>query len=246
MMHSNVLSLVAFTVLASCLQVGSISAEEKKPHPSVTSQPRIDDWWFIRHGEKIGQMKKEEVELLMVGDSITANWETQGAEVWKQYYADRKAVNLGFGGDRTNHVLWRLDHLPELKKAPKAAVVLIGTNNICWGSDTPRQGAEGVQAVAKKLHELYPETKILVLGVLPRREKPDHGHRKEIVELNSYLPDLLKGIGNVTFLDISEAFLDDEGVLSKEIMPDGTHPSPKGHEIWAKAMEPELKKLLGE
>ena len=127
----------------------------------------------------------------------------------------------------SSNVLWRLDHLPKLKKAPKAAVVLIGTNNICWGSDTPRQGAEGVQAVAKKLHELYPETKILVLGVLPRREKPDHGHRKEIVELNSYLPNLLKGIGNVTFLDISEAFLDDEGVLSKEIMTDTTHPSPQ-------------------
>ena len=79
-----------------------------------------------------------------------------------------------------------------------------------------------------------------------QRRNPDHGHRKEIVELNSYLPDLLKGIGNVTFLDISEAFLDDEGILSKEIMPDTTHPSPKGHEIWAKAMEPELKKQLGE
>ena len=214
--------------------------------PAVTPQPRIEEWWFARHAEKIGEMKKGEIDLLMVGDSITHNFDSVGADVWKTSFAPRKAINLGFGGDRTNHVLWRLDHLPRLKTPPKAAVVLIGTNNICWGSDKPREAADGVQAIAKKLTTLYPEMKVLVLGVFPRRRQATHPHRKQIVELNSYLPTLLKDLKNVSYLDIGPKFLDDKGFLSEEMMPDTTHPSAKGHEIWAAAIEPELKKMLFE
>ena len=217
-------------------------------HQSVNPAPRIADWWFARQAEKIGLMSKGEFDLLMVGDSITNNYENEkvGLKVWEKYFVPLKAINLGFGGDRTEHVLWRLDHLPVLKKAPKGAVVLIGTNNICWGSDKPRQTAVGVQAIARKLGELYPEMKILVLGVFPRRRKLDHPHRKQIIELNSYLPALLKDLKNVKFLDIGPKFLDEKGFLSKEMMPDTTHPSEKAHEIWAKAIEPELDRMLAD
>jgi lysophospholipase L1-like esterase len=216
-------------------------------NPAVTPQPRIEDWWFARHAEKMTLMKKGDIDLLMVGDSITHNFESKehGAAVWKKYFEPLKAINLGFGGDRTNHVLWRLDHLPKLKTAPKGAVIMIGTNNICWGSDKPREAAEGVRAVAEKIHSLYPETEILVLGVFPRRHEPTHPHRKQIVELNSYLPELLKDNKKVKFLDIGPKFLDEKGFLPKEMMPDTTHPSEKGHEVWATAIEPELKRMLG-
>jgi lysophospholipase L1-like esterase len=86
--------------------------------------------------------------------------------------------------------------------------------------------------------------KILVLGVFPRRRQLDHAHRKQINELNSYLPDLLKSVKNSKFLDIGPKFLDEKGFLSKEMMPDTTHPSEKGHEVWAMAIAPELKKML--
>ena len=165
--------------------------------------------------------------------------------MWEKHFAPLNALNLGFGGDRTNHVLWRLEHLPALKTAPKAASLMIGTNNICWGSDQPKQAADGVKAIAENLHAMYPEMKILVLGVFPRREKIDHPHRKQIIELNSYLPALLKPVGNVTYLDIGERFLDEDGFLSREMMPDTTHPSEKGHEIWAEAVVPVLKEMMG-
>ena len=171
--------------------------------------------------------------------------EKVGLKVWDKYFVPLKAINLGFGGDRTEHVLWRLDHLPVMKEAPKAAVLLIGTNNIGWGSDTPKQAAEGVQAIAGKLKAIYPNMNVLVLGVLPRRRNLDHPHRKQIIELNSYLPGLLKDMKDVKFLDIGPAFLDEKGFLSEEMMPDTTHPSEKGHEIWAEAIAPELKKMLG-
>jgi len=85
-----------------------------------------------------------------------------------------------------------------------------------------------------------------VLGVLPRRRNLDHPHRKQIIELNSYLPELLKGMKGVSFKDIGSAFLDEKGFLSEEMMPDTTHPSEKGHEVWAKAIAPYLKEVLGE
>ena len=213
--------------------------------PAVTPQPRIEQWWFSRHAEQIGLMKEGEFDLLMVGDSITHNFESVGEPVWKEHFEPRKAINLGFGGDRTNHVLWRLDHLPKLKKEPRAAVVMIGTNNICWGSDKPAEAAMGVAAVAAKLHELYPSMQVLVLGVFPRRREASHPHRVEIVELNAALPALLKPIDKVTFLDIGEDFLDDKGHLSEEMMPDTTHPSELGHRIWAEAIGPVLDGWLG-
>ena len=141
-------------------------------HPSTSSQVRLASWWFTRHAEKIAEIEaandpknNKSIELLMVGDSITNNFDKggPGEPVWKQHFEPLNALNLGFGGDRTNHVLWRLDHLPLLKTPPKAASLMIGTNNICWGSDKPKQAADGVQAIAKKLNQMYPQMKILYL-----------------------------------------------------------------------------------
>ena len=237
-------SVFLIVVVAAFVPASIHGQPDATKDPAVTPRPRIEEWWFARHAKKIGEMKKGEFDLLMVGDSITHNFESVGAAAWKKWFEPHKAINLGFGGDRTNHVLWRLDHLPKLEKAPRAAVVLIGTNNICWGSDTPKQAARGVRAVAVKLASIYPEMQVLVLGVFPRRRQADHPHRKEINELNSYLPTLLKDVKNTQFLDIGAEFLDDRGFLSKEMMPDTTHPSEKGHEIWAKVIDPELKKML--
>lgn len=252
--NTNLTLFSAIAVALSSLSQSAIADDAGAAHPSTIAQVRLASWWFTRHAEKIAEIeaandpkKDKKIELLMVGDSITNNFDKggPGEPVWAKHFAPLNALNLGFGGDRTNHVLWRLDHLPVLKTAPLAASLMIGTNNICWGSDKPKQAADGVQAIAKKLNAMYPEMKILVLGVFPRRAKLDHPHRKQIIELNTYLPDLLKDIPNVTFLDIGPKFLDDKGFLSKEMMPDTTHPSKKGHEIWAGAIVPPLKEMMG-
>ena len=246
-------------LLGIVIAFSSISADQKpskfktNSHPSISPQVRLSSWWIARHSEHMAAIeaandpkKDQKIELLMVGDSITHNFDKggPGEKVWKKYFAPLNALNLGFGGDRTNHVLWRPDHLPSLKTAPKAASLMIGTNNICWGSDLPKQAADGVRAIAIKLNEMYPDMEILVLGVFPRRRTIDHPHRKEILELNSYLPGLIKDIPNVTYLDIGQKFLDSKGYLSEEMMPDTTHPSEKAHDIWAKAIVPKLKKMM--
>ena len=223
------------------------AATSTPTHHAVTPAPRIDGWWFALQAESIDLMKKGDIDLLMVGDSITHNFanEKVGLKVWEKYFVPLKAINLGAGGDRTQHVLWRLNHLPVMKKAPKGAVVMIGTNNMGWGTDTPQQTGDGIKTIVLNLKETYPEMEVLVLGVFPRRRKLDHPHRKRIIALNALLPDLLKGMKGVTFLDIGPAFLDEAGFLSPEMMPDGTHPSEKGHEVWTAAIMPELKRMLG-
>ena len=255
--HANFLCLLSVCLLSVCLGsvVPMVNAEDpgETSHPSTTARVRLASWWFTRHAEKIAEIEAANdpkhnklIELLMVGDSITNNFDKggPGEPVWEKHFAPLNALNLGFGGDRTNHVLWRLDHLPTLKTPPKAASLMIGTNNICWGSDTPKQAAAGVHAIARKLHQMYPEMKILVLGVFPRRQSLDHPHRKQIIELNSYLPNLLADISNVTYMDIGSNFLDEKGFLSKEMMPDTTHPSREGHEIWAEAIVPSLREMM--
>jgi beta-glucosidase len=249
--------VVSLTLCLAVTLLSSVTAQGAEPqaeqvtltpkYKSVIPAPRIAEWWFARQAEKIGLMSKGDIDLLMVGDSITNNFENEkvGLKVWEKYFVPLKAINLGFGGDRTEHVLWRLDHLPVMKKAPKGAVLMIGTNNMGWGTDTPEQTASGVVAIVSKLKKIYPDMEVLVLGVFPRRQKVDHPHRKRIIQLNAMLPELLKGMKGVKFLDIGGEFLDDKGFLSKEMMPDGTHPSERAHEIWAEAIMPELKKMLG-
>ena len=247
MIQSRLACFVGFAVTVTLLHAGPAETPSTPTHHAVTAAPRIDGWWFALQAEKIDLMKKGEIDLLMVGDSITHNFSNEkvGLRVWEKNFVPLKAINLGAGGDRTQHVLWRLNHLPVMEKAPKGAVVLIGTNNMGWGTDTPQQTGDGIKAIVMKLKELYPNMEVLVLGVLPRRRKLDHPHRKRIIELNSILPDLLKDIKGVKFLDIGPAFLDETGFLSPEMMPDGTHPSEKGHEILTEAIMPEVKRMLG-
>ncbi len=116
------------------------------------------------------RVKKGNVDLLFIGDSITHFWETAapagGAEVWKKYYAKRNAVDLGIAGDGTGQVLWRLRNGNIDGISPKLAVLMIGTNN-SWRS-SPEDIAAGVKAVVADLRTKLPQTKVLVLAIFPR------------------------------------------------------------------------------
>ncbi|MGL4593789.1 MAG: GDSL-type esterase/lipase family protein [Thermoguttaceae bacterium] len=233
------------SVVSSWLLFSAFAVSLFAQHVAVTPTDKQDDWWVKRHAGNVSQIQKEagNIELLMIGDSITNGW---NGNIWNQYFAHRKPINMGFSADRTEHVLWRLDNLPLDKISPKVAVLMIGTNNIGHDSSNPRETADGIKAIIEKLEKTYPNMKILVLNVFPRDEKPDGPKRKQVDEINSYLPDVVKGKNNVTLLNINDVFLDESGVLSKEIMPDSLHPKEFGYRLWAIAMEPTLTKLLGE
>jgi len=211
--------------------------------PSMLNEYWARDWWEPRHREKLARVRQGDVDLVMLGDSITQGWEEAGRNVWQSYYAQRKAINLGFGGDRTENVLWRLQHGEVDGLSPKAVVLMIGTNNTGHRMEDPKTTAKGVRAIVDELRERLPEANILLLAVFPREETPDAPMRKLNRQLNRILAGFADG-KQVFFLDLNEAFLDEQGRLSREIMPDLLHPNEKGYRIWAEAMEPSLQKLL--
>ncbi len=216
--------------------------DDKKSHDAITPVPR-QGGWMKRHESFNKRVAEGNVDLVFIGDSITQGWEGRGKKVWEKFYGKRNSVNLGIGGDRTQHVIWRLDNGNVKDISPKAAVVMIGTNNS--GSNTPEQIAEGVTAIIKQLRTKLPETKVLLLAVFPRGASDDDKRRQVNLKANAIFAKLDDG-EHVHYLDIGPKFLNDEGVLTREIMPDLLHLSEAGYTIWAESIEASLVKLLGE
>ena len=233
---------VALVTLLSLANSAAVSVAQEKANDAITPVPR-DANWMKRHDSFNERVKKGNVDLLLIGDSITHGWEGGGKAVWEKYYTPRNAVNLGIGGDRTQHVLWRLDNGNVDGISPKAAVLMIGTNNS--GTNSPVQIAEGVAAVVKKLQEKLPKTKILVLAIFPRGADINDTKRKVNTAANLQISKLADG-KMVHYLDIGDKFLNNDGTLSKEVMPDLLHLNEKSYATWAEAIEPKLKELLGE
>ena len=185
---------------------------------------------------------------MFLGDSITDNWRNRGSIVWNQYYAPRHAANFGISGDRTQHVLWRIDHGELDGTHPKVVVLMIGTNNTGKESDrkTPRntvpEVAEGVQAVVNDIRARLPGSKILLLGIFPRSNLDDP-QRAQVALVNTLIAKLDDG-KTVKFLDIGSKFLEFDGTLPRSIMPDLLHPNAKGYQIWTDAMAPALDEIL--
>lgn len=213
-------------------------------HSAVAPAPRPQPNWQKRHESFNERAKQGDVDLLFIGDSITQGWEGAGKAVWAERYASRKAMNLGIGGDRTQHVLWRLDNGNIEGLKPKAAVIMIGTNN--FRDNSAREIADGQIAIVRKLRERLPEMKILLLAIFPRGEQAGNDDRKKLAEASKLAADEVADGKMVTALDIGDKFLQADGSLSKDIMPDFLHLSPAGYTIWADAIEPQVKAMLGE
>jgi beta-glucosidase len=228
-------------LLCSALAVSAM-AQDKLPS-TLVPVPR-DGQQMARHERFNERIKQGNVDLILIGDSITQGWEGAGKEAWEKHYGKRNAVNLGIGGDRTQHVLWRLDHGNIDGISPKLAVLMIGTNNANNQDNTAQEIGAGIEAIVKKLREKLPRTKVLVLAIFPRDEKPSP--RREKNTKASQIASKLADNQNVFYLDIGDKFLSPDGTLAKEIMPDYLHLSPKGYEIWAASIEPTVAQLMGE
>lgn len=220
------------------------------------SWPQYD--WAKRHELTSAAVKRAKPQLLFIGDSITHffggeqfdSYALRGRNTWDEFYAPRNAGNLGFGWDKTENVLWRLQHGAVDDITPKLVVMMIGTNNSSNmganhpGTCTAAEIAAGITAIVSELNQRLPQSKILLLGIFPRGEKPNP-QREKLAEVNQILAKL-DGTRNMTFLDIGAKFLTPEGLITKDIMPDFLHPNEKGYRIWAEAIEPTVKQLMGE
>ncbi len=245
-------------LLLATLLPADTAATAKASMPTVAIARLDDAVWKARHEAKLLEARSRPVDLLLLGDSITANYELTGpgplrdySGVWQRYYADRHALNLGFSGDGTRHLLWRIVHGEVEGIAPKVTMLLIGANDIGWLSGTAADAVAGIDAVVAELHRRLPATRMLLVGVLPS----DRGAQvqRATEEINSTLA-ARYGQGEapfVTYRDVSPAFLKDGAVnislfSDPQEVPPGPalHPSPEGQERMAAALEPTLSELL--
>ena len=236
----NPLRLCTLTVLLLAISL-TASADDKPQHSAIKPVPR-QGRQLKRHESFNALVAKGNTDLIFIGDSITQGWEGKGKNVWKEFYGERNAVNLGIGGDRTQHVLWRLDNGNIKGIAPKLAVIMIGTNNS--GSNTSEEIFDGNKAIVDKLRKALPEMNILVLAVFPRGQNTNDKKRQVNEKANAMISKLADD-KHVHYLDIGKNFLQDDGVLTHEIMPDLLHLSERGYTIWAESIEPSVKKLMG-
>ena len=214
-------------------------------------------WWKDRHQAVLRRLKQGSADLLLVGDSITMDLERRGpipemdfGPVWQRFYAPRNAVNLGFKGDSTAHLQWRLQNGELDGIAPRAAQVLIGANNFGrahWGA---ADSFAGIEAVLAEMHKRLPRTRVLLLGVLPsvRSAWVD----ENTAALNRMLADRFKQGGDVTYVDVS-SFFRRNGAVDTEAFYDGKltppepalHPTAQAHARAAEYLAPILSRLMG-
>lgn len=217
---------------------------------STQAQIQTDEWavkwWMPRHEEKLlvkDSMPK--VDLVFLGDSITHAWDNKGMQVWQQEYAPRNALNIGFSGDRTESVLWRLQNGAIDGIDPKLLVLMIGTNNTGHRQDAPEDTALGIKRILELLEDKLPNTKVLLLAIFPRGATINDSLRIINDDINHIIKDYHDG-KRVHYLDLNYLFLDDYGNLSKSVMKDLLHPNKEQYKVWAEAMEPNISALLSE
>lgn len=227
--------------------------------PAALPVSRLDlPWWRARHNAVLERLRQPPVDLLLIGDSITQDLERRGplpqqdfGAVWNRFYAPRNAVNMGFKGDSTAHVLWRL-HNGELEGvAPKVAQILIGANNfgrVRWrAADT----FVGIEAIVTELRRRLPRTRIILLSVLPSRRSG--WVNEQTTEINRLLAARHKPGGDVRFVDATTAFVK-AGALDPQAYYDGAlsppepllHPSAAAWMRMAEMVEPTISALMGD
>lgn len=215
--------------------------------PALTPAPLEEEWavewWTPRHEEKLQEERRESADILFLGDSITHGWETTGSDVAEEYFSDFSIYNIGFSGDRTENVLWRFDHGEIDGINPKLAVLMIGTNNTGHRQDPSECTAKGIERILNEMDRKLPDTHVLLLAIFPRGKSPDDDLRKLNEKINNRIQEFDKR-EHVTFANINNVFLTEDGILTEEIMPDELHPNEYGYELWAEEMRPVIREMM--
>ena len=229
---------------------GLAFAGQEERNPAEVAVPQ-GGWALRRHAEKLDIEKSHKFDLLMIGDSITHNFEKNEYQAtWNQYFAPKNALDLGYSGARTENILWNIRHGELDGQKPKAITLMIGTNNADERNypthHTPEQIYGGIKTIVEEIRDRLPQTKILLLGCFPYGAQPARNSRGIVLRKTNELAKRLADDEHVFWLDVTKVFLNRDGSMNKGLMPDMLHPSPEGAHRWADAMDGLLSKLMGE
>ena len=194
-----------------------------------------------RHYQFLERIKSGNIDVAFFGDSITDSWPTVGAKTWSRFAAYNPA-NFGVSGDRTEHLLWRLENGELEGINPKVVVLLIGTNNVgAIEQERPEWVFNGIRKIVQTIRSRLPSAIVILHAIFPR-DSNNSANRKRVAEINEKIPSLADG-QKIVFADFGVNFLDSNGEISPDIMPDGLHLTEKGYDIWYRQLDPLLAKL---
>jgi lysophospholipase L1-like esterase len=188
------------------------------------------------------QQAADPVPVVFVGDSITQGWENEGLATWNERLVPLGAMNLGVGGDRTEHVLWRLEQAPLSRLQPRVIVLMIGTNNASSGRDSGAQIVQGIQSIVRLLQDQCPRACIVLVDIPPRGQAMNPV-RGLVLQVNQALA-ATAWPEQVTWLACGDRFVQPDGSIDPGLMPDFLHLSPEGYRRWAQAIVPTVTALL--
>ena len=213
------------------------------PAPKRDKDGKIQARFDQMHQSFLKRRKEGPIGVLFIGDSITEGW-GRAKDTWESHYGKYQPANFGISGDRTQHVLWRIQQGELDGIHPKVVVLMIGTNN---SGDSALNIARADFEIVSQIHSKLPGTKLLLLGIFPRGADPKNpgvaNLRGKLTSVNAALARLDDG-NKTRYLEIWNQFLEPDGTLSKEIMPDALHPNVKGYGIWADTMQPLLDQMM--
>jgi lysophospholipase L1-like esterase len=242
---------IAIPAILCWMLVGAALAGEPSDvaTPKLGKDGNIDAEFIQKHQAFLERGKQGNIGIVFLGDSITAGWFWSSKlgnnrDIWNAHFGKYDPVNFGIGGDRTEHVLWRINNGELDGISPKVLVLLIGTNNIGYSTD---EIIKGDTKIVDEIHQKLPETKVLILGIFPRGANPANPQvaaiREKIKTVNEGLAKLDDG-DKTRFLDVGPKLVSSDGTISKYIMPDYLHVNYIGYAIWADAMQPLLDEMM--
>jgi lysophospholipase L1-like esterase len=231
------------TLVSLAIPVFAGETNTQPPRFAITNTAAVPALHTNRHEDvqrKLDRFARKHADIIFEGDSIMNRWETTGKELWNQRYAGI-AADFGIEGDHVENVLWRLDQGQVDGIDPKVVVLMIGTNNS--GQNRADEIAEGIKILVAEYEKRCPHAHIILMGIFPRGEKPTDGGRRKVAAVNSIIQSLDDG-QRVTFIDIGPQMIEPDGTISRDMMPDFVHPTARGYQIWADAIQPVINKYV--
>lgn len=248
-------SMTLILVLASALvwPSGGFAADVKSQNTALAPVPKLENDnydWYQRHERILKEAKAMNPEIVLIGDSITHHWaglNSIGGEDatphFKEAFKGKRVLDLGFGWDRIQNMLWRVENGELVGLKPKTIIIMAGTNNMTGTKNArtndAKEIAEGVLNLVKSVKKKCPKAKIVVMGILPRAGKSDP-MRTTAKEANAILDKRIKKLAKrdaIEFVDISDKFVDETGERIKALYRDQVHLSPAGYAVWADAIK---------
>ena len=233
-------------VLMLALAVAAVAGADIRAVTPVPQNADTNSWWMKRHAQKLERVKAGGSRVVFIGDSITHFWEGNGRAQWEKYFAGAPyhALNLGYSADRTEHVLWRLDHGELDGYEAKAVVLMIGTNNNSAKSARPEDVAKGVEKIVAQIRARQPRARIILHPIFPRGASAQSARHAAARARNDETNRLLKRFADahpeIVWVDINAQLVDETGWVPRALMADEIHPTDAGYDIWMKALAPFL------